>query len=345
MPLTVSTSAHRPGSGQPSTAPPVLAALICVAATMACMAAGSEQLPAPLRYLGQMPPGTTPVLFAPGIVSTDAVELNAVFAPDGREFFFSRLVPGADTLQYPETTRPVMHHMRIEGDTWSAPRPLLLFPDRSKAVAVDMSISPDGEWLYFMGQHPQGHAQETPNPDIWVSRRVNGAWAPAQVLPPPINTAASDVYSSVVADGSLYFTSNRGDGAAPRRSRLYRAQRRQDGRFADPVDVGPPINGEFGAGDTFVAPDESYLILTSGNRPGGFGQGDLWVSFRGSERGWTEPVNLGDRINTKDTEFCPMVTPDGKYLFFSRRIGPNWEQVKGGDVYWVDVKVLDALRR
>ena len=111
------------------------AALICVSATLACTAAHSDDLPAHLRYLGQTPPGTTPVLFAPGIVSTDAVELNAVFAPDGREFFFSRLVQGEDTLQYPEGTRPVMHHMRIEGGTWSAPRPLLLFPDRSKAVA------------------------------------------------------------------------------------------------------------------------------------------------------------------------------------------------------------------
>lgn len=328
-----------------STALLLLAAPMCVVATMALTAAGGEQVPADLRYLGQTPPGTTPVVFAPGIVSTGAVELNSVFAPDGREFFFSRVGDGQDTPKAPVTARPMMYHVRVENGAWTEPRPLLLFPDRSKALAVDMSISPDGQSLYFMGQHPKGHAQETPNPDIWVSRRVNGEWAPAHVLPSPINTAASEVYSSVVADGSLYFTSNRGDGAAPPRSRLYRAQRRPDGSFAEPVDVGPPINGEFGVGDTFVAPDESYLILTSGNRPGGFGQGDLWVSFRGSERRWTEPVNLGDSVNTKETEFCPVVTPDGKYLFFSRRIGPNREQVKGGDVYWVDVKVLDALRR
>ena len=320
------------------------AALACISATMACTAANSDELPAHLRYLGQTAPGATPALFAPAVVSTDAVELNSVFAPGGREFFFSRLGEGQDTPQSPMTVRPMMYHVRVEDGAWSEPRPLLLFPDRSKALAVDMSISPDGEWLYFMGQHPQGHAQETPNPDIWVSRRVNGEWTPAQLLPPPINTAASEVYSAVVADGSLYFTSNRPHGEAPRRSRLYRAQRLADGSFADPVVVGPPISGEFGVGDTFVAPDESYLVLTSG-RPGGFGQGDLWVSFRGSDGSWSEPVNMGGTINTGDTEFCPMVTPDGKYLFFSRRIGPNWEQVKGGDVYWVDAKVLDPLRR
>lgn len=41
-------------------------------------------------YLGGTPPGQTPELFAPGVVSTDAVELNSVFTPDGRSFFFAR---------------------------------------------------------------------------------------------------------------------------------------------------------------------------------------------------------------------------------------------------------------
>ena len=43
-------------------------------------------------YLGQQPPGETPEPFAPGIVNTDAIELNGVFSPDGREFFFTRVI-------------------------------------------------------------------------------------------------------------------------------------------------------------------------------------------------------------------------------------------------------------
>jgi hypothetical protein len=42
------------------------------------------------EYLGQEPPGLTPVMFAKGIVSTEANELNCVFSPDGRELFFTR---------------------------------------------------------------------------------------------------------------------------------------------------------------------------------------------------------------------------------------------------------------
>src|SRR5262245_64730542 len=53
-------------------------------------------------YLGQPVPGLTPELFAPGIVSTEAIELNGVFSPDGREFYFTRVVDGLDTMHLVE---------------------------------------------------------------------------------------------------------------------------------------------------------------------------------------------------------------------------------------------------
>ena len=44
-------------------------------------------------YLGQTPPGMTPEIFAKDIVSTDQVELNAVFSPGGDTFYFTRKNP------------------------------------------------------------------------------------------------------------------------------------------------------------------------------------------------------------------------------------------------------------
>ena len=42
-----------------------------------------------------------------------------------------------------------------------------------------------------------------------------------------------------------------------------------------------------------------------------------------------------------------MVTPDAKYLFFSRRVGAydlqGWDGMTG-DVFWVDVRALDKYR-
>jgi hypothetical protein len=315
------------------------ASMACILAATACAdrpapdtrAAAVDAVP---PYFGQPTPGTTPERFAPGVVSTDAIELNGVFTPEGREFFFTRLVEGIDT----------MFHSVVEGGRWTDPRPLRVFPGQARAVAVDMSVSPDGRSLYFLGQHPHEFAPEKPGYDLWVSRRVNGAWGTAQVVPPPVSTPADELYPVVVGDGSLYFTSNR---SSPARFDTYRAQRRADGSFAEPVVVGPPINSDTGTGDTFVSPDERYAVFSS-RMPGGAGNGDLYVTFRQDDGRWGPASSLGAGINTEQHEFCPMVTPDGKYLFFSRRWGATWEETTAGDVYWVDVRVLEQsgkLRR
>jgi hypothetical protein len=299
-----------------------------------------------MRYLGQTPPGITAELFAPGIVSTEAVELNSVFSPDGREFFFTRLIDGPDeTGEYPGRTRSIMHHMVYENGAWSEARPLRLFPDAPHTWTADMAVSPDGQLLYFMGPHPVDAEGERSDLNLWVSRRTDAGWSIAEPLPEPVNSEADELYSSVVADGSLYFTSNRPGGYPEGYFQLFFAQRLADGSFADPVNAWPELSADFG--DTFVASDESYMILSGWLSdeivPGRW---DLYVSFRDSDGNWGEPINLGEDVNSEIT-YCPMVSPDGKYLFFSRmKSDPpdgGWPNVVEGNVYWVDMEVVHRL--
>jgi len=49
---------------------------------------------------------------------------------------------------------------------------------------------------------------------------------------------------------------------------------------------------------------------------------------------WTDPVRLGDKINTMALETNAFVTPDGKYMFFTRKF----------DIYWVEAKFIDELK-
>jgi hypothetical protein len=297
------------------------------------------------RYLGQTPPGTSAELFAPGIVSTGAVELNSVFSSDGREFFFTRLIDGPDeTGEYPGTTRSIMHHIVYENGAWSEARPLRLFPDAPHTWTADMVVSPDGQLLYFMGPHPVDAEGERSDLNLWVSRRVDNGWSIAEPLPEPVNSEADELYSSVVADGSLYFTSNRPGEYPEGYFQLFYAQRSEDGSFADPVNAWPELSVDFG--DTFVAPDESYMIFTA--RPSdSMSRYDLYVSFRDSEGNWGVPINLGEDVNSEIIDYCPMVSPDGKYLFFSRMKsdppGSGWPNVAEGNVYWVDMDVVHRL--
>jgi Tol biopolymer transport system component len=47
---------------------------------------------------------------------------------------------------------------------------------------------------------------------------------------------------------------------------------------------------------------------------------------------------MGDKINSSGYDTCPMLSPDGKYLFFTRNINRN------GDIYWVDAKVIETFK-
>ncbi|MBO6505325.1 MAG: PD40 domain-containing protein [Kordiimonadaceae bacterium] len=320
------------------------AAMAALSLTMATgsVALDSHQSP----YLGQVPPGDTPKLFAPGMVNTGAVELNSVFSPDGKEFFFTRMIDGPDEQQgYPGKGRLILFHTTFSYGGWNPPKSLRLYPGSPHTWAADMSLSPDGQRLYFMGPYEPETGGEG-NLNIWVSEKgEDGAWQPASPLPAPINTDAQEVYSSVIADGSLYFTTYaNGDGDASRDG-LHRAQAKVGGGFEAPVPV--QIPGGNSVGDTFVAPDESYLIFSS-ERAGGIGGGDLYISYRAADGSWGAPINMGPEVNTERLDYCPVVSRDGKYFFFSRRTSEpangGWRKVVAGDVYWMSADIIERLR-
>jgi dipeptidyl aminopeptidase/acylaminoacyl peptidase len=65
---------------------------------------------------------------------------------------------------------------------------------------------------------------------------------------------------------------------------------------------------------------------------------DLFVSCRRPAGSWSTAVNLGRDVNSGGHDLCPIVSPDGKYLFFlSNREGES-------AVYWVDIGVVERLR-
>jgi Tol biopolymer transport system component len=274
------------------------------------------------KYLGQTPPGLTPEKFAPGIVSTEGVfELNAVFSSDFKEFYFSRTV----------NEKFKLFVMRLNDGTWSEPEMLPFSASHPTARDADMMFSPDGKRLYFISDRPLDGYPENQYNFYYVDRDGDG-WGEPVALDGNINLQAPGFYPAIVGDGSLYFTTEGKDTIGGTDS--YRAQIKPDGSFQDPVNLGPAINRKTGEGDIFVSPDESYLIHNARGREDGMGRGDLYISFKQTDGTWGQDIHMGPEINSDQIDFCPMVTPDGKYFFFSR----------GGDIFWVDAKLLDTYR-
>ena len=278
-------------------------------------------------FLGQAPPDDTRRLFAPGFVSTERRELNAAFTPDGRTFFFGR-------DRVPRGTRILM--TRLDDNGW---QPLVQAPF-SIGDDVDMFVTSDGSEIYFCSDRPapnqappaQGtRASAQPASDIWVARKRGDSWEPATWVGAEVNSAeAADYYPTLTRSGTLYFSSNRPGGLGE--NDIYRV-RRLDGRWSIPENLGVPVNTVGREFDPFIAPDESYLIFASA-RPGGLGNADLYVSVRHPDGSWGEPVNLGPGVNSATGDYTPMLSPDGRYLFFtSGAVGSD-------DIYWVDARVI-----
>jgi Tol biopolymer transport system component len=300
--------------------------LVCAGiSTLVCLAfaarAGQESAPALTGpYLGQKPPGLVPVVFAPGVVSTSENELNAAFSPDGSEFYFTTKRRGRNTLM----------SVKFANHRWTGRAVAEFSGDYGD---VDPFVSSDGEKLYFSSKRPLSGSGKAKDSDIWyVERTPLDEWRGPTNLRVLNDQGADDYYTSISSDGMLYFSRFEAGG---RGGDLFRSQL-SGGRYGEPELLDSPINSEYSEHDPFIAPDGSYLIFTS-NRPGGFGRNDLYISFRNSADKWSDPRNMGDEINSSGYDFCPMLSPDGEYLFFTRSVDGS------GDIYWVDAAVIEAL--
>tara|TARA_R110000787_G_scaffold200634_1_gene311580 strand:- start:871 stop:1812 length:942 start_codon:yes stop_codon:yes gene_type:complete len=277
-------------------------------------------------YFDQAPPTAIPKLFAPSIVNTDSIEINTVFNTSFTEMFFTRII----------NKKFVIHHSElVEGD-WNTPKPIQMFTNKEKeSVAIDPSISQDGNTMYFLGISPEDRSKKS-KPDIYKSQKVGGKWQLATKVGGPVSTDEyAESYPIVVADGSLYFTSNRPGSLG--KSDIYRAQYLGDEKFDTPVNIGSDVNSEKGERSTYVSPDESFLITANTySDEKGFA-----VSFKKNGK-WQRPTffNIGEKINEDWVYFCPYMSPDNNYFFFSKRYSSpsnsGWGGVTKGEVYWVN---------
>ena len=308
----------------------LLSIIVLVFALQSCKTINSHN-----PYLGQKLPGITPELFAPSIVNTDDIEINTVFNSSFTELFFTRIIDESF----------VIHHSELIDGNWTAAQPIQMYTDQdANSVAIDPSITQDGNTMYFLGVNPEDRSNNS-KPDIYRSQKINGKWQIGLKVGYPISTDDyAESYPVVVADGSLYFTSDRPGGFGKRD--IYRAQYLGDGKFETPVNIGSEVNSEKNERSTYVSADESFLITanTYTNEKG------FAVSFKKNNK-WQTPIyfDLGESLVKDWIYFCPYMSPDGKYFFFSRRYSnppdSGWKGVSKGEVYWVNASGIFNLKR
>ena len=304
-------------------------------------------------YLGMTPPGDTPVIFAPGIVSSVYWEHSgAVFTPDGNELFWSVAIN--------EGRNPriivILHMQRVDG-IWTEPE---LAPFNTYTYNHINSISPDGKRLYYFtsSDDEPSRARMVEKTDTgWGEPRLlrlNTVDNPGTVVNEVHETRSGNIYCSGPIDSIP-------GGRGIVRSRL------EDGRYQQYESLGSAVNMPLSVGfpnhSPTVDPDEKFVIFVS-RRPGGFGEQDLYISYRQEDDTWGEAINLGAKINSIGTGVSwPQLSPDGKYLFFTvydqpladfgkrqytlKELTEIQESIMNGwgNIYWVDTSFVEKLRR
>jgi hypothetical protein len=297
-------------------------------------------------YLGQTPPGLTPVLFAPGIVSTGMAEACATFTSDGKECFFMIMVNGHETIV---TTK-------ISNGIWTAPEVASFSGQFNDGFPT---ILPDGSKLFFHSNKPIENGAEY---NIWFVEKTGKGWGEPKPIGSPINGKLSALCPFVSATGNLYFTRRIAKGEEFIYCSVY-----SNGNFKEPERLPKQVNTHKMQYHAAISPDESCLVLPLQGREDAIGKGEnYYVSFKDSNGTWSELINLGKEINSLRVWGIPSFSNDGKYFFFSAQ--PFYKDVNvevydrvmsyhdlqemaiknpvydRADIYWVSAKVIEELK-
>lgn len=191
-------------------------------------------------------------------------------------------------------------------------------------------VSADGNTLIFTSNRPtEGSNALAKYEDIYISKKVNGAWTKPVKISPNINIEFNDAAASISPDGKtlvLYYEYGGGD--------IYVSKSNDEG-WTKPVALNDNINGPMSwETSAFLTEDGKHLYFSS-NREGGFGNLDIYVSEMEQTGDWGKANNLGPVINTAGREDSPALDPDGRTLYFSSDGHPS---MGGTDIFKSEFK-------
>ena len=235
------------------------------------------------------------------VLQTTPSQYFPVLTADEQTLVFTALKPEGDEDLMTAT---------FNGETWSPPVSLAsnINTPENEGTA---SLSADGRMLVFTAcQGRKGFG----SCDLYMSQKTGSDWSNPENLGPIINTHYYESQPALSADGrQLYFVSDRPGGKG--RRDIWRSDLGTDGNWAEPVNLGEPINTPANEASPFIHANGQSLFFASEGHVG-LGGYDLFIADnRGA--GWSAPTNLGYPINTSEDQASLFVTANGTRAYYS----------------------------
>ncbi len=264
-------------------------------------------------YFGQKPPSLTPEIFAPGIISIKGRnESNISFSPNLDEVYF--------TVNKKEEEISI-YFSKLKDNKWTPPKRANFTNGRKKEELYPF-VSLNNKRIYFTALDSIFSDEK-----IWYVDRLEDSWSNAVQLDSPLNDDLV-FYINQAKNGDLFYTNIS-------KRKMYFAQNK-NGKFPKAKEVEIDF-GHHG----FISPSQDYLLVYTQNKEIEKRKDfDLYVCFKEKDGTWKKPVNLGNEVNSKLNEGCPSITPDGKYLFFTR----SDDKDELSNLYWVSTKIIEKIR-
>ena len=271
--------------------------ILCFVLSCLATASFTQSLSGRYHYLGQTPPGNTPKVF-PLLVEKGffAAERIAV-SSDGRDIYYSQIKG-----YYPNTGESIKKYHFSDG-RWTGP--VTVFEG---FAAPALSLSGDTMYVeynfetYFSCKNGSGwtkprrilteldsahYYQVTQNGDYYISSKsgkgaglsdwcrvaFSGSDTSALSLGKPLNTGKEELDFFVSRDESFMIVTNRPD--------LGISFRNDDGRWTNPVSLGPEINFGLASWGPWVTEDNKYLFFSTGTKADYSDVSIYWVRIDG----------------------------------------------------------------
>ncbi len=194
----------------------------------------------------------------------------------------------------------------------------------SKFPEYEAFLTPDESSLIFNSKREGfGNYQDVDGSyfeSALVSYEKDGNWGSPVLLSANINVDENDAVVGIAADGSkiLCWKSEKLNG------NIYLSEAKGES-WNTPVELGANINSKAMERGACITPDGNTIFFVS-DRKGGLGGTDIYRSEKGADGVWGPAVNLGNTVNTPYDETSPVITIDGKTLYFAS----NGHETMGG---------------
>lgn len=273
-----------------------------------------------IKVLNPKEPGIAPVVFAPNVVSVRGrFELGFAISPNGKSIAFG-------TADEKNPANNSIYLMNFSNWKWANPDKSII-PDNVNTFFP--MFGPNGSELFFA---KSVNSAET---DIWVANYKDTEIRRTQKLDAIFSSAAREAGHGKLLNGSIYFTSNR-DVNNPCCGDIYYAEMDRKGNYRSIKKVNE-LSSDGDEESFYVSPSEDFIIIQAW-KIRSTTKHDLYVSYRNKFGIWTSPDRLDSMINSKEIEQRPFVSPDKKYLFFSRTL--MLQDIIDSDIYWMSTKSI-----